>query len=346
MSYERAVRTAHLLPTDRVAQQETLDHPLLMQALLDYDPWEHPRTAYADCYRQLGVDWVYGLPDRAVKFAKNESTRQGDDGVRYTEWGLSGSSWRQTYPFGDIEDVLRYDPRRGLDVPADPTAGVRADQERMGDAAVVSGIFYTTLFQYPIMTFGWELFLTAAAAEPDRFQTVLSGFAEVSRRGLERWAIAPPPITLIHDDIALERGLVFAPDWYRRHLLPLYEYLLEPILTCPATRVAFVSDGDYTLLLDDLVALGFHGFLINDNMDMAGIARRIGPDHFLIGNVSTLTLTHGSVDDVKAEVGRCLRDGEPCAGHFIKATRDLPHNIPLANIRAYFEAVEQLGRRR
>jgi hypothetical protein len=33
------------------------------------------------------------------------------------------------------------------------------------------------LFQFPIMTFGWELFLTAAASEPERFQRVLQEFA-------------------------------------------------------------------------------------------------------------------------------------------------------------------------
>ncbi len=345
MSYERAVRTAHLQPTDRVAQQETLEHPRFMQELLDFDPWEHPREAYADCYRRLDVDWIFGLPARAVKFTPGESSRAGEHGVRYTEWGLSGSSWRESFACDDVEAVLAYDPEGALDASGDPLAGVRADQARMGEAAVVSGIFYTTLFQHPIMTFGWELFLTAAAAEPERFQRVLAGFAAVSRRRLERWAAAPPPITMIHDDIALERGLVFAPEWYRRRLFPLYESVLEPVLRCPATRVAFVSDGDYTAVLDDLVALGFHGFLVNDNMDLGAIARRIGADHFLVGNVSTLVLTHGSPADVRAEVRRCLREAEPCAGHFIKATRDLPHNIPLANIRAYFAAVQEYGRR-
>ena len=345
MSYERALRAAHLQPTDRVAQQETFDHPGLMEEMLEYDPWEHPARAYVDCYRKLDVDWVFGLPERAIKFDRKQSSLQGEHGVRFTEWGLSGSAWKEDFPFGDIEDVLAYDPLEALDVSADPTAGIRRQQERMGDSAVVSGIFYTTLFQHPIMTFGWELFLTAAAAEPERFQRVLKGFAEISRRRLQVWAQSPPPLVMIHDDIALERGLVFHPDWYRQRLFPLYEYVLEPILTCPDTRVAFVSDGDYTPLLNDLSALGFHGFLINDNMDLAGIAAGLGQDHFLIGNISPLVLTHGSVEDVRAEVRRCLEDARPCPGHFIKATRDLPHNIPLDNIRAYFHAVEEYGRR-
>lgn len=345
MSYKRAIKAIHLKPTDRVAQQENFDHPEYMQELVGYDPWENPSQAFIDSYKALDVDWILGLPKRAVRFAKGESSRKGKDGVRYTEWGLSGSSWREEFPFGDIDDVLAYDPEAAISITADPTAGVRADQELMDDSAVVSGIFYTTLFQYPIMTFGWELFLTAAAAEPDRFQRVLEGFAEVSRRYLEKWAAADLDLIMIHDDVAMEQGPVFHPDWYRQRLFPLYEKLLEPLRSCSKTKIAFVSDGDYTPLLDDLVTIGFDGFLINDNMDLGDIARRIGEEHFLIGNVNTLVLTHGSVEEVWGEVRRCLEEARPCAGHFIKATRDLPHNIPLANIRAYFDAVAELGRR-
>ena len=345
MSYQRALQTIHLQPTDRVGQQETFDHPGLMQDLLDYDPWEHPTRAYVDCYRALGVDWVFGVPKQARRFARGQSSQAGEDGVRYTEWGLSGSAWREEFPFGDVEDVLAYDPLAGFVPSPDPLAGVRADQALMGDAALVTGLYYTTLFQSPIMTFGWIPFLTAAAAEPEAFQRVLEGFAEVTRLNLVEWAKAKPDLVMIHDDIALERGLVFAPEWYRRRLFPLYERLLEPLFANGHTRVAFVSDGDYSPVLADLAALGFHGFLVNDNIDLAAIARSYGQDLFLIGNVSTLVLTHGTPDDVRREVQRCLNDARPCAGHFIKATRDLPHNIPLANIKAYFAAVNDLGQR-
>ena len=345
MSYQRALQTIRLQPVDRVAQQETFDHPLLMQELLPYDPWANPAQAYVDSYRALGIDWVLGLPKQAMRFARGESSRAGQDGVRYTEWGMSGSAWHEEYPFSDIDEVLAYEPLATCQVPDDPLAGIRADQALMGDAAIVTSIYYTTLFQCPIMTFGWELFLTAAAAEPDGFQRVLDDFAEVTRRHLTKWAESRPELVLIHDDIALERGPVFHPDWYRQRLFPLYERLLAPLFANGHTRVAFVSDGNYTPLLPDLAALGFHGFLINDNMDLATIARQYGQDRFLIGNVSTLILTHGTPDDVRREVRRCLDDAKPCAGHFIKATRDLPHNIPLANIRAYFQAVEDLGRR-
>ena len=52
-------------------------------------------------------------------------------------------------------------------------------------------------------------------------------------------------------------------------------------------------------------------------------------DHFIVGNVDTAVLTFGTPDDVRREVARCLEEAKPCAGHFIKAMGDLPHNIPL-----------------
>jgi len=347
MSYVRALKTLHLQPTDRVAQQENLDHPQFMQELIGFDPWSDSLQAYVDAYKVLDVDWIFGLPRDAIRFAPGESTREGSGGIGYTEWGLSGSAWRQDYPVHDVDGVLAYDPEVSIPPQSNQRtlANRRADQALMGDSALVSGIYYTTLFQFPIMTFGWELFLTAAAAEPERFQRVLRGFAAVSRRNLSAWAAEGLDLIMLHDDIAMQRGLVFHPNWYRKHLFPLYEFLLEPLKDRRKTKVAFVSDGDYTPLLDDLVALGFDGFIINANMDLGAIARRIGGDHFLIGNVDTAVLTFGTLEDVVREVRRCFEEARACAGHFIKATGDLPHTIPSANIRAYFTAAAEFGKR-
>ncbi len=124
------------------------------------------------------------------------------------------------------------------------------------------------------------------------------------------WAAERPPLVLIHDDIAMQQGMVFHPRWYRQRLFPLYERFLEPLLADPAIRVCFVSDGDYSAVLPDLVALGFHGFLINPNMDLAAIARAYGRDHFLVGNVDTAVLTFGSPEDAPARGGALRRGGQ------------------------------------
>jgi uroporphyrinogen decarboxylase len=344
MSYKRALDAIWLRDHDGIAQQENLDHPAFMQEVVGYNPWDDPQHAYIDAYRALDTDWVFGIPKRAIHFRRGESSREGEDGIRYTEWGLSGSGWRETYPVHDVEDVLNYEPLQLRDQSAVERVieSRKQDQALMGDSALVSGLYYTTLFQFPIMTFGWELFLIAAASEPRRFQRVLRDFAEVTRFNLAIWAKAGFDVMFLHDDIAIERGLVFHPHWYREYLFPLYEYLLEPIKSMGQTKIAFVSDGDYTPMIPDLVSLGYDGFIVNNNMHLGELSRTIGADHFLIGNVDTSILTFGTPDDVRREVKRCIEQGKGCAGHIMKATADLPHNIPLPNIRAYFEATGRL----
>ncbi|NLG51200.1 MAG: hypothetical protein GX552_13920 [Chloroflexi bacterium] len=349
MSYQRALDIIHLRPTSGIGEQETLDHPGLMAAVTGRDPWENPHQAYIDTYKALDVDWIMGIPNPRLArdtFAKSSSVEVGRGG-RMTEWGLSGSYWREEYLFHDVEDVLRYDPLANephVEMVSDQIGKrsaehVQRQQAEVGDSLLISSIYYTTLFQWGIMVFGWPLFLTAAGAEPDRFQRVLEGFAEISRRNLADWAATKPPLVLIHDDIAMQHSMVFHPRWYRQRLFPLYEKLLEPLFADPDIRVCFVSDGDYTPVLPDLAALGFHGFLINPNMDLGAIAAQYGRDHFLVGNVDTAVLTFGNADDIRHEVERAVEQAKPCAGHFIKAMGDLPHNIPLDNIRTYFDTV-------
>jgi hypothetical protein len=348
MSYQRALARIHLQGRGGQASQENLDHPALMAELIGWDPWDDPYRAYLQAYAALDVDWIIGIPKPRLgrgAFARATSLALGD-GARMTEWGLSGSYWREEYPFHSVEEVLAYDPL--VNEPSIPFVTEEAarrwrdsileTQRDVGEAAMISGIHYTTLFQCGIMAFGWPLFLETAAAYPAAFRRVLRGFAEVSRRNLALWAQLTPPLVLIHDDIAMQRGLVFRPAWYREQLYPLYEYILEPLLANRGIRVAFVSDGDYSAALPDLVALGFHGFFINPNMSLADAARAYGRDHFLVGNVDTAVLTFGTPEDVRRAVARVQEEARPCAGHFIKAMGDLPHNIPLANLRAYFEA--------
>jgi uroporphyrinogen-III decarboxylase len=85
--------------------------------------------------------------------------------------------------------------------------------------------------------------------------------------------------------------------------------------------------------------------MVNPNMNLGEVARRFGERVFLMGNVNTVVLTFGTPEDVVQEVRRCLEEARPCAGHFIRAGGDLPHNIPVGNLRAYFEAAAELGRR-
>jgi uroporphyrinogen-III decarboxylase len=79
-------------------------------------------------------------------------------------------------------------------------------------------------------------------------------------------------------------------------------------------------------------------------MDLGRVARRLVSRFLVAGNVSTTILTLGSPEDVRREVRRCARDAAPAGGHFLHAGGDLPQNIPVDNMKAYFEAARELHR--
>jgi uroporphyrinogen decarboxylase len=194
------------------------------------------------------------------------------------------------------------------------------------------------------MCFGWERFLEAAAVDPAGFSAVLDQFAEVSRRNVAAWVADDRPVLFIHDDVAVTRGLVFSPAWYRRELFPRYERILEPAFKAGRT-VVFVSDGRFEELVDDLFALGIHGVMADHSNDLAGILARHGDRHSVIGSIDTGVLTRGTPDDVRREVDIVMRLGRRFPGFFLKAAGDVPHNVPLENARAYFAAKAELGTR-
>jgi uroporphyrinogen-III decarboxylase len=149
----------------------------------------------------------------------------------------------------------------------------------------------------------------------------------------------------MHDDIAIEQGMVFRPKWYRQYIFPLYEYILEPVKTKKGVKVAFVSDGNYGAVLEDLVNIGFDGFVVNSPaMDLGEISRRFGDRIFLAGGIDTNILTLGKPDDVTRAVTRCLENVNHSKGFFLHSGGDLPHNIPSENMYAYFQATGRLGK--
>ncbi len=351
MSYNRALKTIHLDRSEEIAHLENLDHPLFMQELVGFDPWENPRQAYIDAYTALDIDWIIGIPGRSIRFDNGISGVRDRNGFVLTEWGLSGSAWREDYQFDEVEDVLAFDPVINqnseklltLDYARAEIDRRRSDQEMLGSSAIVSGIYYTMLFQFGIMIFNWELFLSAAASDAELFRRVLEGFAAVSHRNMELWAQEDINLLFVHDDIAIEQGMVFRPDWYRKNVFPLYEYILEPVKTRKNLKVAFVSDGDYSAVLNDLVSVGFDGFVINSPaMDLGEISQKLGDRAFLAGGIDTNVLTLGQPDDVRKEVRDCLEKTRPARGFFMHSGGDLPHNIPLENMRAYFHATGRI----
>lgn len=336
-----------------IPEYDWLDHPALMAEVSGLDPFDHPTEAHRICIEKLRMDWVMGLHGRGMRFTEGEIKEEEGGRKKYTEWGISGSEWEAPPErFKTPEDVLAFDPFTsdisGISV-LDPDWSENIpdwsleSQEVVGDAALVTGCYYCTLFMWFVMTFGWELFLITAASYPKEFSHLIGRFSELTAQRYRNWvAKDDSPVFHTHDDIAMTQGLVFSLDWYRENFWPHYEHNFD-ILKQAGKKIIFVSDGNYSEALDDLAALGVDGFIVDHTMDLETIVEKYGRTKVLAGNINTDILTRGTPDDVKKEVKRCADIGRDAPGFFFRCIGDLPHNIPLENIRVYFQALIDLG---
>ena len=343
MPLSRLIKTINLENTDAIAHNETLDHPAFIKKITGIDPFERPQDAMLAVVRALDMDWMYGIPKGSNKFEKGESKRKTATGY-VTEWGFTGSGWSEGKAYTE-EEVLAFEPmlefggkeamikRKKAEI-----AYVLSDQALAGEDFGVSGLYYTTLFQWFILIFGWDMFLVCAAAYPDEFEFVLNRFAEISELYAHVYAESDLPFFFCHDDLAITRGLVFRPEWYRKYIFPAYERIFAPFKKT-GKKIIFVSDGNYIELVDDLFAAGADGIMVDWTFDLNYLLKTYGKNKIIIGNADTCVLTLGSRQDVKKEAMRCLDAGRDCPGYIIKCSNDLPHNIPLDNMLEYFDVI-------
>jgi len=345
MGRERAIRALKMEPTDKIPSCEVLEHPQIVQSVSEVDPYVDPKRAYVSAAKKLDIDWLLDLPSRAVRFSGDETTKTLDDGRKLTEWGIGGSEWEDETVFKSVEDVLSYRPLEddngrvrvvSKQYRTNKIAATRENSEIAGENCLLTGLYYTTLFQFGIMAFGWENFLVAAGSDPDTYSIILDQFAEISYQNVSEWVKDDCPIMFFHDDLAITRGLVFKPEWYRKEIFPRYEKIMEPAKQA-GKRIMFVSDGNYSELIDDIFAIGVDGIMVDCYNDLNAILKKHGENHPIVGNIDTLILTNGSYEDIKKEVKRCAEVGKKYPGYFLKAAGDLPHNIPIEKLKYYFD---------
>ena len=357
MSRERAVAAVNLGKTDRIPSFDGISsHPGFIAEVSGLDPQQDWTKTVLRCLRKLDADVIgAGVPSygrtKPARFTASEETEY-TKGKAHTKMGFGTTTWTTDFParFPDVKAVLDYDPLVEERMPVEEIAAgflaKHAEDVAFYDSRVlVSQGIYKSLFMWPVMTFGWEMFLLAAAEEPEAFGEVMDRFATVSKKYFDAWAEVEDLIIFSsHDDLAMTRGPVFNPSWYEKYVFPWYPKLWKPIKE-KGVKIIFRADGNMDEFIDDLAACGADGFCIRKETNLKRIADKYGDSKIIIGNVDTRILTFGSKGDIEEEVKRCVREAGDCPGYFFQASGDIPYNVPLANVAAYFEACEKHGKR-
>jgi len=267
--------------------------------------------------------------------------------------------WDHGRRFHTPEDVFAFSPLehpdwRGTGIVTDWDF---TDEERLyqrfratlpaawGDAAPAGATemvgTYQTMFMWPMLVFGWELFLECCL-DP-RFERIMDEFAELNRRLFRAFARLPVHFVTCHDDIVNTRGPVCSPAWMHTFIFPRYEEFFG-ILRAAGKQVLFISDGCLDAFADDVFACGASGILGEPYTNYRAIARR-HENCFLTGEGDTRVLARNHPAEIRAMVENMVETAHMTGGYFMRIGNEFTWNTPVQAVKHYLDLCRDLARR-
>lgn len=337
MSYQIGIDALHLRPTPRLAHTEYCSNAALKRAVTGL-PDDHPDQTAA-FYRLWEYDFIWST---------NNGPEPWEERGRTTDMGhsdfLEGGTDRrqpQVCPFRTVEEAWAFDAvaEYGLTDYDRLVAYYQAcydEARRQYPEQVYTGGYYRTLISGAIAVFGWDMLLMAAS-DQRRFGRVLDSIYQQSLHHYRAWADTTCEVFMCHDDMVWTQGPFMHPDFYRAEIFPRYRALWE-VVRKAGKKVAYTSDGDYSMFVDDVVAAGADILVFEPMMDLDPIAAKYGQTHALIASkVDARTLTFGDHAAIQAQIDATLPVAKACKGFMFAVGNHIPSNIPVDNALFYMD---------
>ena len=162
-------------------------------------------------------------------------------------------------------------------------------------------------------------------------------------------AVADPaltPVILIADDFATKQGPIFSPDFLRREHFPRVRRLTEAWKE-HGVKVLYHSDGNWKMVIPDLIECGVDGFYCLEpavGMDIVEL-KNTWPEMVWAGGVDGVDLMErGRPEQVRAEVRRHILETRALetGGMFVGTSSEVNPPIKPENFAAMIEAVGEL----
>ncbi|MGQ9629482.1 MAG: uroporphyrinogen decarboxylase family protein [bacterium] len=329
------------------------------------DYYEHPRLCrlkMQELYPQLELP----IPEtddpkpRPKLGLEGQSSITDNEGRHHVRWGDGETShWNWGERFKAAEDVFSFSPLEQGDFTNIPVVESRdySDEEKLykmyrerypaewGDKApegsTASVGFYNTMFMWPLLTFGWELFLETCLDE--RFKRIMDEFAEINRRVFRVFSRLPVNFVICHDDIVTSRGPVCSPSWMRRYIFPRYEEFWD-IVRSAGKEVIFMSDGCIDAYADDIFACGARGIYTEPYTNFKAIARK-HKDCFLSGEGDNRILMRNDPNEIEAMVRDMVETAKMTGGYMMGIGNHIPWNTPPEAVKRYLDLSAELAHR-
>ena len=138
---------------------------------------------------------------------------------------------------------------------------------------------------------------------------------------------------------------IISPAQYREFCLPLHKKVTE-IFHSFGVKVYLHICGNSSPILELMAETGVDAIEPLDplgGVDIADAKKRVGNRVCLMGGVNTLTLLHGTLEQVVAEAKQCIENGAANGGYMLGSGDDIPQAAPRENIAALVDTAKLFG---
>jgi uroporphyrinogen decarboxylase len=151
------------------------------------------------------------------------------------------------------------------------------------------------------------------------------------------------------DDLGAQHAPLFSPAAYREIVKPLHAEIVRLIKSRSKARFFLHSCGAIRDLIPDLIDIGVD--ILNPvqvsaaGMDTADLKAEFGRDIVFWGGAvdPQKTLARGTPEEVAAEVRRRVLDLKPGGGFVFASIHNIQAQVPIENVLAMWEALEEVG---
>jgi uroporphyrinogen decarboxylase len=289
-------------------------------------------------------------PEDDVEFAR----RQGEDAVlcnfnwRPNNVFKAASDGSEHYVGGSVKTLADLDD---LDPPT-PIDDQLRYLERYLDAAQGTGVGVianlTSFFDSAMLAIGvtdaFYMFYENRRLVEGLMDILLDHQEKVMRAVCDRFA-DDLALVMVNDDIGHNAGLMIHPDMFLEIFTPRMRRLIAPAKE-HGKLVLMHTDGKMDNIMPILHDVGIdvvHPIEPESN-DIYQVKAKWGSKMALIGNIPTVLLAYGTVDEIQERVREyCIRLA-PGGGYVLGSSTSIMDGIPPQNFVAMIEAVHKYGR--
>jgi len=196
---------------------------------------------------------------------------------------------------------------------------------------------FNTIYSMPMMDFAVALYQNRRLID-----TMMDIFIEWNRKVIENLQPLGIDFLIGYNDMAWKDGPLVSPQVFREVFLPKMKMVADAI----DIPWAFHSDGNLTMVMDDLLTLGMNAVNPFEPPVMSLKEAKIkwGDRICLWGNIDLVhTLPYGTVDEVEAEVKQRIAEAGKGGGYICASANSITGFCKIDNVFAMAAAVRKHG---